>query len=178
MARKNRRPTFKSATIIVGEKGIITKLSSTLPTTIVGARTNTPLSANGGIQSSLKNNFSVSASTIKIPRGPARLGPSLSCHIASILLSTHIRPAAIFSSTNKTPSTIQICSIEVIILFFVMTNVQQYDMQPPLPTTTTYSLFTFFNFHPCSPSHGRHSPQTGRNKYHSVTQLILHLNRK
>src|SRR5262245_35786658 len=111
MARKNNRPRFRSATTIVGENGMITKLSNTLATTIAGAVMNTHLSANGGIQSSLKNNFSVSASTIRIPSGPARFGPSLSCHKASSLRSTQISPAAIFSNTNSTPKTIQTCCI-------------------------------------------------------------------
>src|SRR6476620_2894414 len=78
MARKNNRPTFKSATTIVGVNGTITKLINTVATTTAGAAMKTHLSANGGIQSSLKNNLSVSAKTIKIPSGPARLGPSLS----------------------------------------------------------------------------------------------------
>ena len=74
MARKNSKPILRSATTIFGANGMITKLISTVPATMAGAIINIPLLANGGIQSSLKNNFSVSASTINIPNGPARLG--------------------------------------------------------------------------------------------------------
>src|SRR5688572_4383717 len=73
--RKKRMPMFRSATMIPGAKGTITKLKKTDTITIAGAMTNTTLSANGGIQSSLKKSFMVSAKTMKTPKGPARLGP-------------------------------------------------------------------------------------------------------
>ncbi|MOA43648.1 hypothetical protein D3C78_1658200 [compost metagenome] len=82
------------------------KLNSTLITTTAGARIKTGLSANGGIQSSLKNNFSESATTINKPKGPARFGPKRSCHNASIRRSTHINKAASVSKLKSTPTII------------------------------------------------------------------------
>jgi hypothetical protein len=51
----------------------------------------------------------VSANTTSNPKGPARLGPYLSCHRASILRSNQMSPGATSNSPPKTPTTIQIC---------------------------------------------------------------------
>src|SRR5688572_25883330 len=155
MARKNSSPTFKSATTIDGVNGTITKLISTVATTTAGAAMNTHLSANGGIQSSLKNNLSVSANTINIPKGPARLGPRRSCHSASIRRSTQINPAAILSSTNSTPRTIHICCIVVITMcgaYDPLDNNSVFNLTPP---STYYLRPTTY----CLPFAPTHSPQ-------------------
>src|SRR5688572_12079920 len=187
MARKNNRPTFKSATTIVGVNGTITKLISTVATTTAGAAINTHLSANGGIQSSLKNNLSVSANTIRMPKGPARLGPSRSCHSASIRRSTQINPAAILSSTNSTPRTIHICCIIVMIgnnLSFrnIATCITYHCYRYVGPTAllwlisflqpTTYHLrpTTYRHpFPPIDPRHSRHSCRYQQNSFFNFT---------
>ena len=52
-----------------------------------GPRINKNLLEELGMISSLKNNFPPSASGCKIPHGPARSGPTLSCKIAATLRS-------------------------------------------------------------------------------------------
>jgi len=114
--RKKRIPIFKSITCIPGAKGIIAKLIKTVATTIAGAIMKTGLSANGGIQSSLKKILTMSATLWRRPKGPTLFGPYLSCHNASILLSTQIKIAAIVSITIKTPATINMdCKVWFII---------------------------------------------------------------
>src|SRR5690554_377464 len=86
--------------------GIIAKLNKTVAITIAGARIKTYLSANAGIQSSLKNILIISARTWNKPKGPTLLGPYLSCQRLNILLSTHISKAAMFNITKRTPAII------------------------------------------------------------------------
>src|SRR3546814_13134804 len=55
MAKKNSRPMFRSATPQVGVIGMIAKAISKALMATTGARVKITLSANGGVQSSLKN---------------------------------------------------------------------------------------------------------------------------
>ncbi|MNU04282.1 hypothetical protein D3C72_2486270 [compost metagenome] len=66
---------FRSATPQVGVTGMMTKAVSSAPMAIIGARVKITLSANGGVQSSLKNILSMSAAIWNMPYGPTRLGP-------------------------------------------------------------------------------------------------------
>ena len=58
-----------------GPKGTTAKPSSMATTIAVGANTNTARSANGGTQSCLVSNLSISAATCSAPKGPRRFGP-------------------------------------------------------------------------------------------------------
>ena len=75
MAKKNRMPMFRSATPQVGVIGTMAKATSRAPIAITGARVKIILSANGGVQSSLKNILTMSAPSWNAPNGPTRLGP-------------------------------------------------------------------------------------------------------
>ncbi|MOA18928.1 hypothetical protein D3C78_1392740 [compost metagenome] len=75
MAKKNRMPMLRSATPQFGVIGMITKAISRAPMAMRGARVKIILSANGGVQSSLKNILIMSAPSWKAPNGPTRLGP-------------------------------------------------------------------------------------------------------
>src|SRR5882757_4495615 len=92
----------RSATTNPGENGTTANESSAVTTITAGARTKTGLSAKGGIQSSLVNIFTESATTCPNPNGPTRLGPYRSCHKASRRRSTQINPADRLSTTNRT----------------------------------------------------------------------------
>jgi len=100
-------PILESNTRKLGPKGITENVNRIVIMSIPGAIINTGLSENGGIQSSLKNNFMVSAITWNNPNGPTRLGPSLSCHTDKSLRSTHISPAAMDKGISITPSMIK-----------------------------------------------------------------------
>ena len=62
-----------------------------------GPRINNFLLASPGIISSLKNNLTPSARGWSIPKGPARLGPCLSCIKPAIFLSARVAYMAIKS---------------------------------------------------------------------------------
>ena len=67
-----------------------------------GPRINKNLDEKLGMISSLKNNFNPSASGCKIPNGPARLGPLLSCKTAATLRSIYVEYIAITSEPLTT----------------------------------------------------------------------------
>ena len=75
MANRNNTPTLRLATVQVGVKGITANAKSEVSMMMAGATTNTALSANGGIQSSLKKILTMSATTCNEPKRPTRLGP-------------------------------------------------------------------------------------------------------
>ena len=75
MAKKNSRPMFRSATPQVGVIGMIAKAISKALMATTGARVKITLSANGGVQSSLKNILIMSAAIWNAPNGPTRFGP-------------------------------------------------------------------------------------------------------
>ena len=54
---------------------MIAKAISMAAKAIIGASMKMNLSANGGVQSSLKNIFSMSAAIWNMPNGPTRFGP-------------------------------------------------------------------------------------------------------
>ena len=99
--KKNNIPIFGLITTQSGATGIKAKFNNTVIITTIGAMIKTGLSANGGIQSSLKNIFIMSARTCIRPKGPTLFGPYRSCHTASPLRSTHIRNAASVKAPNK-----------------------------------------------------------------------------
>src|SRR3984885_3588139 len=102
MARRNRIPILRSAITNPGANGTTANDIRAVATTMAGARTKTGLSAKGGIQSSLVNSLIESATICPSPKGPTRLGPSLSCHSASSRRSTQINPADRLSTTKRT----------------------------------------------------------------------------
>src|SRR5260370_28647775 len=106
MAKKNRTPMLRSAMTKPGANGTTANEISAVATIMAGARTKTGLAAKGGIQSSLVNNFTESATTCPKPNGPTRLGPYRSCHNASRRRSTQMSPAARLSTTNRTTAMI------------------------------------------------------------------------
>jgi len=75
IASTKSTPMFRSATTTFGAKGTTTKDINTVMTRTPGAMTKIGLSANGGIQSSLKNNLITSATGWSNPNGPTRFGP-------------------------------------------------------------------------------------------------------
>ena len=75
MAKKNKIPMFQSATPKVGEIGMMANEASAVNIAIAGAKININLSANLGVQSSLKKIFNISAISCKDPHGPTRFGP-------------------------------------------------------------------------------------------------------
>ncbi|MNE44884.1 hypothetical protein D3C80_1391390 [compost metagenome] len=75
MAKKNSTPMFRSATPQVGVTGTTAKAISRALMAMMGARVKISLSANGGVQSSLKNILIMSAPSWNAPKGPTRFGP-------------------------------------------------------------------------------------------------------
>ncbi|MNX67289.1 hypothetical protein D3C86_984130 [compost metagenome] len=75
MAKKNRMPMLMSATPQVGVIGMIAKAISKALMATTGAKVKITLSANGGVQSSLKNILIMSAAIWNAPNGPTRFGP-------------------------------------------------------------------------------------------------------
>ena len=65
----------RSAMTNPGAKGMTAKEISAVATIMAGAMTKRGLSAKGGVQSSLKNSFTESATIWPKPNGPTRLGP-------------------------------------------------------------------------------------------------------
>ncbi len=65
----------RSDTRMAGAMGMTAKEARVVIMMMAGAMTNTALSAKGGIQFSLVKIFSMSATTWRTPKGPARLGP-------------------------------------------------------------------------------------------------------
>ena len=108
---------LESNTKKLGPNGITENVNRMVIIRIPGAIINTGLSENEGTQSSLKNNFIVSAMTWKSPNGPTLLGPNLSCQTDKSLRSTHIRPAAMESGIKRTPKMIKIYSIYLLIIY-------------------------------------------------------------
>ncbi len=76
-----------------------------------GAVTNIPYSTLRGVIDSLKNSFRPSAMVCKRPHGPARLGPTRFCILASTLRSIQtlriVVPSRITKTTNTRPMTIR-----------------------------------------------------------------------
>ncbi len=81
-------PRMVSALLLQNENSLVVRLSLPLLSAddkkavnaMIGAIIKIRLSANGGIQSSLKNIFNISATNWNMPPGPTRLGPYRSCH--------------------------------------------------------------------------------------------------
>ena len=75
IASTNSTPTSKSASVMLGPKGITPQTRMAGTNTRTGGRKKSALSAARGANSSLRISFMASATGWKRPRGPTRLGP-------------------------------------------------------------------------------------------------------
>ena len=112
IARKNKTPTLISApTIFIncdsppiarskpGPKGMIIKIRKDGTKAIIGAKRYIALSAFIGNICSFNNSFIASASVCRIPKGPARSGPTLDCIPATTFLSSQIKSIVLVSKS-------------------------------------------------------------------------------
>ena len=75
IAKKNKMPICQLLAPKVGLSGMIAKLAKAVNIAMAGASVNINLSANLGVQSSLKKIFSISATSCNEPCQPTRFGP-------------------------------------------------------------------------------------------------------
>ena len=81
----------RPAKVMVPPKGITANMLSAAKIAIIGAMTNSGLSAAAGMRSSLVKDLMPSAMGCKSPKGPTLLGPGRTCTWPSTFRSKRVR---------------------------------------------------------------------------------------